>query len=208
MQQMRSGVIAHGGYAHVGIDDGIDAVPYEDRLLRNDLVCAHALDRVIAADHLRDHRIMVIAIEPAAIADLSAGLGVEGCVVENHFAFFSGLELLCALSVLQESEYLSAIGARAVVAFEVRGGKLLIFRVGGLLGGAFPGGAGALALLLHRPLEADLIEENALIACRVLHEVERHPEGVVEFESLLAGVHRLRAWSHEAPTFPTNFGTK
>ena len=80
---------------------------------------AHALDRVVAAFHFRDDGVVVVAVEPSAVADLPAGLGVERCVVENDFAFVAGLEFLRALSVVDDGEHFAAVGAGLAVAFEV-----------------------------------------------------------------------------------------
>ncbi len=43
VQQVRAGVVAHGGVADVGVDDGVDLVADADRLLGDDLMRAHAL---------------------------------------------------------------------------------------------------------------------------------------------------------------------
>ena len=104
---------------------------------------AHALDRVVAAFHLRHHGVVIVAVEPSAIAHLPAGLGVERRVVEDDLAFFAGLEFLCALAVVDDGEDFATVGTGLAVAFEVGFRQLLVGGVGRLLGGAFPGGASA-----------------------------------------------------------------
>src|SRR5690349_16149731 len=146
---MRAGVIAHGGFADGGIDHGVHFVADMNRLLGVDLVCAHALYRVISARYLGDDRIVIVGVEPATIADLASGLGVERRVIENDFAFVAGLEFFRALAVFEEGEDLRAFGASLSVALEDGRWQLLILGVRGLLGGALPGSLGSLALLFH-----------------------------------------------------------
>ena len=118
MQQVCGGVIAHRGLADVGVDDGINFLSDADRLLSYDLMRAHALDWGVAAGHFGDDRVVIIGVEPSAIADLAAGLGVEGRVVEDDLALFTGLKFLRALAVLDNSEDFAVFGARLAVAFE------------------------------------------------------------------------------------------
>ena len=154
-----------------------------NRLLRDDLVRAHALHGVVAARDLGDDGVVIVGVEPSAIADLAAGLGIEGRVIENDLAFFAGLEFLRALPALDDGKHLATVGAGLPVAFEDRFRELLVGGIGGLLGRAFPGGAGTLALLLHRAIEALLDRRLHPDRGRILHEVERHAEGVVKPEA-------------------------
>ena len=114
---------------------------------------AHSLHRVVTALHFGDDRVVIVAVEPSAVADLSAGLGVERRVIEDDFAFLAGLEFLRALAVVDDGQHFAAVGASLAIAFERGLRELLVSRVGGLLGCAFPGGAGAFALLLHGAVE-------------------------------------------------------
>ncbi len=61
---------------------------------------------------------MIVGVEPAAVADLAAGFGVERRVVEDDFAFVAGLEFLRALAVVDDGEHFAAVGASLAVAFE------------------------------------------------------------------------------------------
>ncbi len=78
-------------------------------------------------------------------------------------------------------------GTSLAVAFEVGFRELLVSGIGSLFSRAFPGGAGAFALLLHGAVETFLIEPDTLVPRCILHEVQWHAEGVVELESLGAG---------------------
>src|SRR5882724_5806160 len=102
MKEMRGSVIAHGGLANVGVDDSIDFLSDADRLLGDDLVRAHTLDRGVAAGYFRDDGVVIVGVEPPAVADLSAGYGVEGRVVEDDLALLAGLEFLRALAILDD----------------------------------------------------------------------------------------------------------
>ena len=63
----------------------------------DDLMRPHSLDRVVAALHFGDDGVVIVAVEPSPVANLSAGLGVERRVVEDDLAFFARLEFLRAL---------------------------------------------------------------------------------------------------------------
>src|SRR6266404_929107 len=89
MKEMRGGVIAHRGFPDVGVDYGVDFLPDANRLLGDYLMCAYALDRRVAAGHLGDDRVVIVRVQPSAVADLASGLGVEGRFVKNQFALFS-----------------------------------------------------------------------------------------------------------------------
>ena len=121
----------------------------------------HSLHRVVAAFHFGDDGVVIVAVKPSTIADLSAGFGIERSVVEDDLAFFARLEFLRALAVVDDGENFAAVGTSLAVAFEVGFGELLVSRVGSLLGRAFPGGASAVALLLHGAVEPCLVETDA-----------------------------------------------
>jgi hypothetical protein len=91
---------------------------------------------------------VIVGVEPSAIADLAAGFGVEGRVIEDDLAALAGLEFLRALAVcLDDGQHFAIVGARLAIAFEVGFRELLVGGIGRLLGCAFPGSARALALL-------------------------------------------------------------
>ena len=181
---MGRGVIAHGGRANSGINHGVDLGPNLQSLLCDYLVGAHALHRVIGSRDFGHYRVVVVGIEPPAVAHLSAGLRVERRVVEDDFAFLARFEFAGALALFQQCYYFAGFRLRLAIPFKHRRWQFLILGIGGLLGGAFPGSARALALLVHSRIKACLVEEDSLIARRVLHKVERHSEGVVELKCL------------------------
>src|ERR1700689_4175233 len=161
---MCRGVIAHGGLANRGVDDGIHLLPNANYLPGNDLMCADSLHRVVASGHFGDDCVVVVGVEPSAIADLAAGFGVEGSVIENNLAGVARLELLRALTALDDGEHYAVFGARLAIALEFGFRELLVGGVSGLLGRTFPGSAGTLSLFGHGTVETFLIETNTLIS--------------------------------------------
>src|ERR1700738_2011211 len=193
VQQMRTRVIAHGGLSHLGIDHGVDFVTQADCLFSDGLMRADPPNRGIAALHFGDDRVVIVRVKPSPIADLSAGFSVERRVIEDDLAFIAGLEFLCALATVDDGQPFAEVGAGLAVAFEFRLWQFLVCGIRSLLGGALPGGTCAVALLGHGAVETRLIEGDALIAGRVLHEVEGHAEGVIESESIVSRISRREA---------------
>src|SRR6185312_8117956 len=118
---------------------------------------------------------------------------VERGVVEDDFAFFTGLEFLRALTFADDGENLAAVRASLAVALEVGFGELLICGVGSLFGCAFPRSAGANLLFSAGLFESFEVEMNADIACGVRHEIERQAVGLVKVEGILAGEYYVRS---------------
>ena len=58
--------------------------------------CAHSLNGIGHSLDFRDDGVVVVRVEPAYVADLSAGIGVERSVVEHDLGMLAGLELLRA----------------------------------------------------------------------------------------------------------------
>src|SRR5580704_5615988 len=185
LEQMRGGVVAHGGLADFGVDDGIDFVAYADWLLGDNLVRTNALNRRVAALYFGHDSVVIVGVEPSAVANLAAGFGVEGRVIEDDFAFVARLELLRAVAVVDDGEDFAVVGASLAVAFEFGFGELLVRGVSGLLRGPLPGSTSALALFFQCLIETSLIKFNPLVARGVLHEVKGHSKGVVEFKCFL-----------------------
>src|ERR1700676_1358583 len=181
-------VIAHGGFANRGVNDGIDFLPNMEGLLGNNLMRTDALDRVVASGHFGDDRVVIIGVKPSAIADLAAGFGVERCVVEDDLAGFAGLEFLGTLIALDDSQHFAAVGAGLTIAFEVGFRELLVRGIGRLLGCTFPGGTSTFTLFSHGSVKARLIEVNAHIPNGILNEVQRQSERVVKFKRVLPGI--------------------
>ncbi len=99
---MRGRVIAHCGFADGGIDNRVHFLPNANCLFYNYLMRADTLHRVVASSHFSDDGVVIVGVEPSAIADLSAGLSIEGSVVEDDLAVIAGIEFLCALIALDD----------------------------------------------------------------------------------------------------------
>ena len=125
---------------------------------------AHALHGIGHAFDFGDDGVVVVGVEPADIADLSAGIGVERSVVEHDLAALAGLELLradaAAVVRLDDGQHFASGGERLVIALELRGRQRLVARAGSGFRAAFPGGLGALALLFHGGVEAGQVEQR------------------------------------------------
>src|SRR4029077_18945052 len=169
------------GLPDLRVDDGIDFLPdpkggppfpvlCRGGGVHHDLMRRNSLDRVIAGFHVGDDGVVIVAVDPSAVADLSSGFGIERSVVEDDLTFFSWLEFLRALTVVDDGENFAALGAGLAVALEFGFGKLSVGGIGRLFGCALPGGASAFALFLHGAVETFLIESYALIPRRILHE--------------------------------------
>ncbi len=91
MQQVSAGVIAARGVAICGIDHGVDLIADSDRLADDGAVREHSLHRLESAGHFRDDAVVVGGIEPAGVADLTAGVGVEAGLVEHDFHLLVGM---------------------------------------------------------------------------------------------------------------------
>src|SRR5258706_2834291 len=184
LEEMRGRVITHSGFANCGVDDGIHFLPNAEGappfralcggwVLYYHLMRPYSLDRVVASSHFGDDSVVIVGIEPPAIADLSAGLGVKGSVIEDDLAGFAGLEFLRALTALNDGQHFAVLGSSLAIAFEGGLWELLVGRIRRLLFCAFPGGASSLALLGHSRVEPGLIEGNPAITSGINHEVER-----------------------------------
>ena len=84
--------------ADLVVDHRVDFVADVDGLLGRDAMRAHALHGIGRALDLGDDGVVIVGVEPADIANLSAGIGVEGRVVEHDVAALAGLQLLHANS--------------------------------------------------------------------------------------------------------------
>ena len=63
-----------------------------------------SLDRLGRAADLGDDGVVVVRIKPADVANLSAGVGVEGGLVEDDFNFFAGLGFLNSDAIFNDGE--------------------------------------------------------------------------------------------------------
>src|SRR5579863_3551860 len=158
---------------------------------------AHARNRRIASLHVSNDGVVIVRVKPPAIPDLPARLGIKRRVIKYDFAFFTSLQLLHAVPVMNYGQHFTTIRPRLPVSFEIRFRKLLISRIRRLLRRPFPGSASARLLLLHRMVEALLIEDYVQIAAHILYEILRDAKGIVKPESLIAAISEFllaRVW--------------
>src|SRR5258708_26196235 len=191
LEQMRGRVMAHGGVANFRIDNGVELVADVNWLLGYTLVCAHALHGGIAADHVGNDSVVVATVKHSTIADLTAGLGVERRVVQDDFAFIARLQLLHALSTLQQGQYFAIVRLRLPIALEFRLRKALVGRVCRLLDRTLPGGAGAGYFLLQRLFEALPVDQYTAVFCGILHKIQCQTVSFVQPKCCTSG----QAWS-------------
>src|SRR5215471_2163083 len=92
-------------------------------------MCPHSLNGVITSLHVGDDSVVIVGIEPTAIANLATRLGVERRVIKNDFAFFARLQFLHALAVMNNGQHLASVGAGLLVAFEFRFWQSLVSRI-------------------------------------------------------------------------------
>src|SRR5690242_10034813 len=86
MKKVRGSVIAHGGLADFGVDHRVNFHADVDRLFSNNFVGAHTLYRHVAAVDFRDDKVPLAVIKDTDVTNLTAGIGVEGRVVEDDLA--------------------------------------------------------------------------------------------------------------------------
>ena len=98
--------------AEIGIDDRIDAVAKLDRLPQNRPMRKHPLHRFGAAADIGDDGVMVVAHQPARIANLPTGVGVEAGAIEDNLDRIAGIRRRNALAVFHDRQNLRAIDAQ------------------------------------------------------------------------------------------------
>ena len=109
----------------------------------------------------------------AAVAGLTAHLGVEGGAVENYLIKFAVF-----LFYLAVAEY-AAFGLGKVIAYKLLLAIAHSDPVGGLHGGSI---AGTRLLRFHLTVEALAVEGHAVLAQNQVGEVKREAVGIVECE--------------------------
>ena len=125
----------------------------------------------------------------ADVADLAAGLAVEGRLIEDERTAFARLELLDLDAVLDDRAN-DALGGFGLIAEEVGRADALAQgvpdRFGRRFAGARPGAARLCALALHGGVEPLEVDRKPAGAQRVLGQIKRKAVGVVEPERRLA----------------------
>src|ERR1039458_3447332 len=94
MQQVRAGVVAHGGETSFLINYRIYIVSRYKDMLGEDAMCTHSLYRKIATEHFCEDRLVIRPQQPSLIADLPARFCIERRVIENDVGHFTSF---CAL---------------------------------------------------------------------------------------------------------------
>src|SRR5437667_2263045 len=191
MEQVRGRVIAHGGLPDRRVHHRVHFVAHANRMFGDYLMRAHALHRVVASLHLSHHGVQLIAVKHAAVPNLPARFGIKRRVIKNDFAFLTGLELLRTLPVLDDGQHFAIFGASLKIAFENRFWELLIRRIGGLLGRAFPRCAGTGTLFRHCNSKSLTLYDNSRVPTDVLDEIQRQTERVVQLEGSTARIEYL-----------------
>src|SRR5438105_3563757 len=105
MNQVRGGVVAHGVGADVGVHHRIDAIADHNVLLGLHAMRAHALHRGIASDNFCDNDVAAGVVKPAAIANLATGFSIEGCVIEDDLALFSGADFSYSTKIFDHCQH-------------------------------------------------------------------------------------------------------
>ena len=135
-----------------------------------------------------------LAQKLAPVAHLAAGLRIEGRLVEDDLRLVALVDLVDALVPLDDRQHLSGAFERLVPGehrlLDARG-DLLVDRLDLFLARSDPGGPRLVALLLHGSLVTRLVDLEVHVPRHVRYEVERKPEGVVQFEQHLARDHGL-----------------
>ena len=141
-----------------------------------------------------------VGAERAGVANLAAGFAVEGRLVQHDLNVVARLRV-GELAVADKGKNL-ALGGLGVVAEEFGRaealGEVEPDRLVGRLAGAGPGGARLSPLLGHGRIKAGDIHATALLAQRVLGQVEREAVGVVEPEGGIAGQRRALGQARRA----------
>ena len=183
MEQMRGGVVQGDVAAALGVDASAHGVALAE-YAGNDPPVVQVLVASLGGVFHLESRAGGGAHRPA-VADLSAGFGVEGSRIEHDdagVAFVEALHRLAAASV-------QPLDVRVVSGLDVarerhRGIHThALFQVGVEAGA----GAAAFALFGHGAIEAFQIDAQALLAGHVGGHVRRESVGVVELEDGLAG---------------------
>ena len=132
--------------------------------------------------HLGDHAGVIGPVEPADVAHLATGVGVEAGRIEHDFAGVARVERRDADAVFDEGEDAGSVDPEGGVAFELGLGKLAIDGACGLLRASLPRGSSTFLFFALGGFKASHVELESGVAGGVDHEVQRHAKGLVEPE--------------------------
>ena len=105
MQEVRPGVVAHGGVARVAVHHGVNHITHGYAFACHDAMRKHALHRLGRAFYLGHNRLVIACKQHAYVAYLPAGVGIEAGRVEHGFAFRTGCKLVDAEPTLHQREH-------------------------------------------------------------------------------------------------------
>jgi hypothetical protein len=208
VQQVRGGVIAHGGEAQRPGDFRAQFVAHADGRGRDDAMHGEARHRWISRLHVGGF-LAAQHEQAAAVAHLAAGFGIERRAVEHQLGFHARADFVAQLALDQQARDARG-GGEVFVAQELGAALLDQFLIGGGDGAfvrALPTCAGALALALHFAVEALPVDGQAAVARHVFLLVERQAEGVVQLEGHRAGNH-MRPASDFTSSLKTRSATR
>ena len=181
VQEVRRGVVEHRRLARRAIHDGGDGVALAESA---SLDLADVQVRVAELARVGDAECRRAVRERADVADLAAGLGVEGRAVEHDLRVVALGGRVDFGAVLQDREH-PALALELFIAAELAFG---IERPGrAQVDAELAGGARAIALQFHLPLEPRLVDREPALTRDVGGQVHRETIGVVELEHRLAG---------------------
>src|SRR5690606_21762548 len=168
------------------VDGGLDLLAGDQLTVQDtDTMDDQALDRAL---HVEDVELDALAPDPAGVAVLAAGLGVERGAIEHQFDDLAFAGRRDRHTIADDAAY-PAVGTQLVVAGERCGTRLAQLPVGrrlaraGLLGPRV--GLGAFTLFGHEPPELRLVDGQALLGGHLQREVDGEAVRVVQLERRL-----------------------
>src|SRR5690348_7464239 len=180
MQQVRRAVIQRDRAPALAINRCIQSISNPDCSLRE---LADVRMRGATLLRVRNDEAHTNTGKHARVAHLSARLGVERRAIENHLAFLTLVQGINGLSALQQDDNMP-LRLQAFIALEqsARINRSSSPQVDPKLAC----GLGALLLLLHRDVEAHLVDGEPALASDIGGQIGRESIGVIKFEHRLA----------------------
>ena len=177
VHQVRGAVVAHGARAALGIDAGDQLIAEFDLAFDDAAVVAE--DAGLDLQRVFDDHARTGIAHFAAVADLTATLGIEGRVIEHDDHVVAGTRTLHRRAVDVDRGDARVLAHQVLVAVE-GGGRAVVFQT--LRHLELGLGAGLFALALHRRVETGAVDRDAALAADVGRQVQREAEGVVQLE--------------------------
>src|SRR5678815_5160298 len=158
---MRGGVIEHDRAAPDRVDARFETIADLDLPARQPPEVGIRAAELLRVDHLE---LGGAVDEHAGVADLAAALRIKRRVIEDHLALGAGPESLDTLLTPEQRDDLAGL-RQVLVAPEV--GLAFDGDACCKVYAELAGGATALALRLHRHIEAGLVDRQPTLACDV-----------------------------------------